>query len=133
MANEKNINILIEDLKRAVEIDKNISQISITNIDSPLKELLSYSLKHGIINNTKDLLTICKEVPYVENLATKMYDEYMNQKLKTTNSYSSGFGGTYRRLQDAPGYGTVWNERCVPDDVYVGSNRCGETYGPCRC
>ena len=130
------LQILITDLKKASEMEKTLMEISSTKITSPTDELLSYGFKYGIIKTSKDLLIICKEIPSIEEKATTMFDKVIATKLVSNVSKSSGFGGTYNSLKDAPGYGTIWNERCIPDDVHIkvsGRNRCGNVFGSCRC
>lgn len=123
----KNIDTLINDLKKALAVEEKLSEISLTKIKSPVDELLEYAFSYSIIKSASDLLTVCKAVPELENKLTTMFDNKINSKKDNSSSYSSPT--YYKRLQDAPGYGTYWNERCVPDDIclsgcYSSSSRC---------
>ena len=119
----KNINTLINDLKKAISIEEKLSEISLTKIKSPVDELLEYAFSHSVIKNASDLLKLCKTFPMLESKLTAMYDN------KTNKGAGSSGVTYYERIQDVPGYGVTWNERCIPDDVVI---RGYATY-PSRC
>jgi len=58
------LSILIEDLKKAVEIDSFIEQkgIKTTKTESSVEKLIKYGIENKIIKTTDDLLKVCKEV-----------------------------------------------------------------------
>lgn len=133
MANER-LDTLISDLKKAIKLNSEIENITTTKIESPVKQLLEYGFRVGIIDKTGDVLKVCKEIPDLEDLVTSMYDKKIKENKASEAKYAAAraeerrkYAGTYDRYEDVPGYGTEWNMRCVPDGVVIrgrGNSRC---------
>lgn len=104
---------MTNDINRNYEIQGYLSNIKTIEING-LNELLDYSIKHNIINNIDDIVTLCIEFPDLKDIITKKYDEYIKE-----NNERYKYAGTYNSLKDIPGYGTEWNSRCIPDGVYI--------------
>lgn len=108
---------LIKDINTIYEIQGYLSNIKTIEMNG-LNELLDYSIKHNIINNIEDIVTLCIEFPDLKDIITKKYDEYIKANIKENNERYK-YSGTYNSLKDIPGYGTEWNSRCIPDGVYI--------------
>lgn len=127
MENNK-LQILIQDLKTAKEIEDKIGKLQTLKMDSPIQQLIERAIDYRILKNTSDLFKLVKEFPNLEERIIHIYDNYLYKKNEAREKYlkqeairNSKYSGTYDKLSDAPGYGTEWNERCVPDGVYVRS------------
>lgn len=128
------INTFIIDLKRLIQIENEISKLKTTqNITHPIDEYLDYGFRWGIIDSSFDLLKICQEIPELTNKLTDIYDKKTKEKIEKEKEYQKRkdeeyhrYAGTYDSLYDAPGYGSEWNERCIPDGVVIRNrnNRC---------
>lgn len=128
---------LIMDLKKASKLQEDLQTIKTTKLSSPVQELIEYAFKYNILKSSSDVFSVCKELPELEEIITKRYDKKIKDDAASEARYRAQkaeeerkYGGTYDRLEDAPGYGTEWNSRCVPDCVHIRNtsnsrnNRC---------
>ena len=90
---------LIEDLKKAEKISKDIESISITTVKlkSPLDEIIEYAINTNIISGSKDVLTIYKEVsPEVADMVAAKLDKKAKE-VKEKETYDSWWQTTNNR------------------------------------
>jgi hypothetical protein len=137
---KQKLEAFIRDIKKIYEAEKALKGLEIMeNITGNTSTVIDYALSKKIISSLEDVIYVIKQVPEIEDvLVTRIYMykdrgslvkaepkiEYKTE-YKTTPYQHNGMG--YNSLKDVPGYGTQWNERCVPDDVYVNrdrNNRC---------
>ncbi len=90
---------LIEDLKKAEKISKDIQSLSITTVKlkNPLDEIIEYAINTNIISGSKDVLEIYKEVSQevAELIADKM-DKKAKEK-REKEAYDSYWQTTNNR------------------------------------
>ena len=118
---EKQLELLIKDLKIAYAMENTVEQIKTVKIKSPVDELLEYSIGK-CIDSMRDCLTIVKEIPEIEQKVSDVYDEYQKKRRELeAKSYAREhkWDGVYDKIEDCPGYGTEFNSRCIPSGVII--------------
>ena len=93
----------------------------------PIDTMLKYAIEKGIIGGARDVMTVSNAIPELEVRVADLYDESVEKekdrlRQETANLQSQWdrrYAGTYKSLSDVPGYGTEWNERCIPDGVSI--------------
>lgn len=124
MTHSEDLVTFISDIKKTIKAQDYLIDVSTTKLSSPLDELLEYGFNWNIIKSSYDVLKICYEIPEIENKLTTLYDKKIEEKINKANS-SNKYAGVYERIEDVPGYGTEWNNRCIPDGVIIKNNgRC---------
>lgn len=118
---------LIEDLKKAQKISKDIESLSITTIKlkSPTEEIIEYAINNNIITGSKDVLTICKEVgPDIAEIAANKLDKKdKERRQKEAYDEEYRYAGTYSSVAELNRtWGTSFNSRCLPSGVTI--RRC---------
>lgn len=136
MEHNENLEKCIRDLQKIVEAEKLMSGLEQMNAkDSNVKQYLDYILRNRIVKNMEDVFYIVIKMPEISKQLAECIEKSERRgnlvKLKENIVIQSSrcqYSGTYNSLKDVPGYGTEWNERCVPDGVSIkgyGSNsRC---------
>lgn len=128
----KELTDLKRDVEKICEAKKMLEGISTVNMDAELKKLIEYAISRGIIKSLVDVIELCNELPDYKKLIADTYQKIHDDKIRSkshSSCYSKKdycYSGTYSSLREAPGYGTEWNERCIPDGIIVGGNnsRC---------
>lgn len=90
---------LIEDLKKAEKIGKDIQSISITTVKlkNPVEEIVEYAINTNIISGSKDVLKIYKEVsPEVADMVASKLDK-KTKEVKEKEEYDSWWQPTNNR------------------------------------
>ena len=118
---------LIEDLKKAEKIGKDIQSISITTVKlkNPVEEIIEYAINTNIISGSKDVLTIYKEVsPEVADMVAAKLDKKAKEvKEKEAYEEEHKYAGTYSSVAELNRmWGTSFNNRCLPSGVVI--HRC---------
>ena len=123
---KNNMENLINDLKTAIEIEHKIVNLKTLKMESPVEKLIETAIDYRTIKTTSDLFNVVKQFPEFEERIISIYDKILEKKQKERDEYykkeiirTSKYSGTYDNYSDAPGYGTEWNERCIPDGVYI--------------
>ena len=81
---------LIEDLKKAEKISKDIESISITTVKlkSPLDQIIEYAINTNIISGSKDVLVIYKEVsPEIADMVAAKLDKKAKEVKEAYDSW----------------------------------------------
>lgn len=126
MKKEK-LDSLINDLKRAEKIGKEISEISI-KLNDPIEEIIKYGLKHSIISSSSDVVYISKNTSeYITDIVSEMFDEHMrkekeelSRRLSLEDSDDFKYAGVYSSLEELNAkFGTDFNNRCIPNGVII--------------
>lgn len=129
--NKEVLNSCIDDLKKINEAQLLLKDIKNSKSIDNIEPYLKYILENNIIKTLEDVFYIITKHPDISEKLSEAVKKYGLNDLKnnsSANSYNNyEYSGTYNRLQDAPGYGTDWNERCIPDNVSIRSK------GTCRC
>ena len=117
---------LIEDIEKVQEAQVLLARVHTVKLDSEINKLIDYAIRKNIIKSTLDIVEICEKLPEIKEIICKNYDDYKNKIIKDAEyKYENRYAGTYNSLSDVPGYGTEWNERCIPSGVIVKRNsRC---------
>ena len=118
---------LIEDIKKVQEAQVLLARVNTVKLDSEINKLLESAIKHKIIKNTIDVVDICLEIPEIKDIVCNCYDDYIKgikDKQKVAEErYDNRYAGSYNSLREVPGYGTEWNERCIPSGVVIRGGR----------
>lgn len=126
MKKEK-LDSLINDLKRAEKVGKEISEISI-KLNDPIEEIIKYGLEHSIISSSSDVVYISRNTSeYITDRVSEMFDEYMrkekeefNSRFSSENSDYYKYAGVYSSLEELNAkFGTDFNYRCIPDGAII--------------
>ena len=80
----KNIEVLINDLKKAVEVDKftKEKEIQTTKTPSAVDTILRYALDSEIIKTSEDALKVVRETNVSDELITILFNKYYFDKHK---------------------------------------------------
>lgn len=120
-----NIEKIISDLTKVKSLG---IEGGLYTIDISMKAIIDYAFEKQMINNAKDLVSISLKFPELSDYMAEKYDQKNQDKIERyQEQYDRRFAGTYNSLREVPGYGTEWNERCIPDGVVIRSprnNRC---------
>lgn len=113
---------LSQDIKKVYQAESILATITSYSAASEMKKLIEYAMHTNIIKGTMDIVYLCSENPEAQESITKAYDNYLAEKAKQekeqyTQAYR--YAGVYDSISDVPGYGTEWNERCIPDGVCI--------------
>jgi len=123
----ENLEKCIRDLQKILEAEKLMSCLEQMNAkDSNIKQYLDYILKNNIVKNLEDVFYIVSKVPNI----SKQFSECIEKSEKRGNlvklepkvivEYTNRSpSGSYNSLSEVPGFGTEWNERCIPDGVSI--------------
>lgn len=129
----------VRDIKKIMKADSILNElefvkekISKETQENNLTIYLDYLVKNNILKNLEDYLELTTQLPeLITFLAKYLKSDLAIKKIlcitqtihQEVNYYR---GGTYNRLEDAPGYRTEWNERCIPDNIHISSknSRC---------
>ena len=118
---------LIEDIKKVQEAQVLLARVNTIKLDSEINKLLDYAIKHKIIKSTIDIVDICLEIPEIKDIVCSSYDDYIksikDKQKAVEERYDNRYAGTYGSLREVPGYGTEWNERCIPSGVVISGGR----------
>ena len=64
---------------------------------------------------------------YGKDIVCSSYDDYIkgikDKQKAAEERYDNRYAGTYGSLREVPGYGTEWNERCIPSGVVISGGR----------
>lgn len=88
---KKNIQILINDLKKTIEMDKIGETLITKKKNTNTHELITYAINFGIINSTADILEIVKELPEISELISTEYDKKIEKNKKKSEKNKSSF------------------------------------------
>lgn len=114
---------LIDDCEKLLKVEEYVSDIKTTKLTNHLEELLTYAIDYGIIGSVSDVLEFSKAIPNLSSKVADMYETKIRKKANDSAREYYKYAGTYDRLEDVPGYGTEWNNRCIPDGVVIRGSR----------
>lgn len=126
MKKEK-LDSLINDLKRAEKVGKEISEISI-KLNDPIEEIIKYGLEHSIISSSSDVVYISRNTSeYITDRVSEMFDEHMrkekeelSRRFSLADSEDFKYAGVYSSLEELNAkFGTDFNNRCIPNGVII--------------
>ena len=123
----KELEQLVEDMKKVKKAEELLSTVSTTKMPSELNNLVDYALEHNILKDINDIVDIAIENPELKEMLSDRYNNHIKKQMdkiderrkQAEHNYNYRYAGTYDSLSDVPGYGREWNERCVPDGVVV--------------
>lgn len=136
MDKKQQLEMFVRDIKKVHEAEQVLKGLEIMGkIASNTENVINYALSKKIISSLEDVIYVIKQAPEIEDILVKSIYAFKDRgdlvKAEPHVEYRSApyqYNGTgYNRLQDVPGYGTQWNERCVPDGVNIknsGYERC---------
>lgn len=125
---------LASDINKVISAEKILSGLETIKAPQQLEVLIEYAIEHNIIKNTYDVLEVATKCPDVKEVLAQKYDCCINKRMESLKDqrkeaerrYEYRYAGTYEKLSDVPGYGTEWNNRCIPAGVVIGNGneRC---------
>lgn len=124
----RDLQTLIEDCEKLLKVEEYVLDVKTTKLTNHIDELLKYAFDYGVISSVSDVLEFSKAIPNLSKKVADMYDENIKKKASSETRTYYKYAGTYDKLSDVPGYGTEWNNRCIPDGVIIrgsrGNGRC---------
>lgn len=123
----------VQDLKKIVDAEKLIGKLEFMQEESHVERYLNYILDNEIVSSLEEVFYLVQKVPEVsEPMANCLRINKMRGKLVhlsvniKTSCDRDDVSGIYKDLRDVPGYGTEWNERCIPEGVIIrhSNDRC---------
>ncbi len=117
---------LIKDCQTLLKVEEYVCDVKTKKLTSHIDELLNYAFSYDIITSVSDILEFSQAIPSLSKKVADMYDERVKKRANEEAQQYYKYAGTYDRLEDVPGYGTEWNNRCIPDGVVIrgGNRRC---------
>lgn len=129
LLNTEKLDKCIKDISKINEAQKLLEEITYNINSNNLNNYLSYVIKNKVVCTLGEVFYIVTKIPEISEAMEKVISIHgLNGVNKVTEtilqdrepSYPSG---NYNSLSDVPGYGTDWNERCVPKGVSINNRR----------
>jgi hypothetical protein len=140
--NDTKLQRCIRDLTKIVEAQKSFNNLEVLKDarNDNLERFIDYAISNHIIDSLEDVFEVVRCIPSLNSTMSKcvqnsrlmkkqvIKDDYDNSgcyRCVVSNNSSpnprceQSYSGTYNSLSEVPGYGTEWNERCVPDGVTI--------------
>lgn len=126
LVDEAKVAKCLTDLEKILQADQLMISLEHMKDDSNIERYLDYILSNRVITSLEEIFAIVRQRPEISKQMANCLRKNKNRgkivDLKPeiiNNSTISPYAGRYASLKDVPGYGTAWNERCIPDGVYI--------------
>lgn len=120
------LDICIEDLQKICKAQTLLKDVKNSNPVDNVEPYLKYILENRVVKDLEDVFYIVTTYPDIAERMSNAIKKYGLDGLKDKSSSSSNsnsdyyrYSGTYDDIRDVPGYGTEWNDRCIPDGVSI--------------
>ena len=97
-----NLDNLIKDLNKAVEIRRQVNDLNI-KIDDPVEAIVKYALDTSIISSSSDIIKLAGKIP--NEILQMISKEYDKKQANRINSYQSELTSYYSTSCYRCGYG----------------------------
>lgn len=130
---KQKLEAFVRDIKKVYEAEQTLKGLEIMgNVTSNTEKVIDYALSKKILSSLEDVIYVIKQVPEIEDILVKRIYAYKDRgdlvKAETQIEYRNApyqyNSQGYNRIQDVPGYGTQWNERCIPEGVNIRNRGC---------